>query len=315
MNRAPKRLCFGYSDDMNKILPLMIAGAVIVVGLLELPRVSAQTSAIDWEKAAGGRRSFDVASVKVADPDAHLRSNINLGQLDSPVKGGLVSASVPVSWYIGFAYKLSGGESQSLPAELPKWATENRFEIEARADGNPTKDQIRLMMQSLLQDRFKLRVHWEPGTASVYLLSLSKPGRTGPQLQPSSQNGTCDPAVVLPAPSAFPFPCGVPTSKPIGGGLWLQGGRNLDMAKIADYLAGPGDLDRPLLDRTGLKGNFDFKIQFAREPNGPDTQPSSEDIGPTFIEALKDQLGLKMESGTSIVNALVIDHIEQPTPN
>lgn len=297
------------------MLLIVAVVTVVAVGLLELPRVSAQTATTDWETAAGGKRSFDVASVKVADSDSSLHANINLGHLDSPMKGGLVSASVPVSWYIGFAYKLNGAESLSLPAALPKWATETRFEIEARADGNPTKDQIRLMMQSLLQDRFKLRVHWEPRAVSVYLLLLSKPGRTGPLLQLSNQYSTCDPTAALPTSSALPFPCGVPTSKSVGAGLWLMGGRNLGMAEIADYLSGPGDLDRPLLDRTGLKGNFDFKIQFTREPNGPNIQATGDQFGPTFIEALKDQLGLKMESGTGLVNALVIDHIEQPAPN
>lgn len=93
------------------------------------------------------------------------------------------------------------------------------------------------------------------------------------------------------------------------------GARNRSMAVIATYLGYPFfGLDRPVLDKTGLVGTYDFVIEFS-----PDTATTaaSEDSprGPTFLEALKDQLGLKLESTTGPVQSLVIDHIEEPSPN
>ncbi len=218
---------------------------------------------------------------------------------------------VPVSWYIGFAYKLNGGQSLSLQPQLPKWATTDHFDIEARAEGNPTKDQMRLMMQYVLADRFKLVVHTETRQLLVFALVPSKQGKTGPQLQPHSDDPPC--ASLLPS-AVFPFPCGVPTSTP-SGGQWTMGARNLTMAQIADYLSGPGDLDRPVVDRTGFSGKFDFHIEFVRQPNGPDITPKADPSGPMFLEALRDQLGLNLESTTGPVDVLVIDHVEEPSPN
>ena len=67
-----------------------------------------------------------------------------------------------------------------MPARMAKWVSDGMFEIDARAEGNPTKDQMRLMMQSLLADRFKLAVHFEAREAPVFDLTLVKQGRTGP---------------------------------------------------------------------------------------------------------------------------------------
>ena len=79
-----------------------------------------------------------------------------------------------------------------------------------------------------------------------------------------------------------------------------------------------GQAGRPVLDRTGLKGNFDFVIEWAPAPSGaalPGTDVQTDPSGPTFLEALKEQLGLKLESQTGPVDVLVIDHVEELSAN
>ena len=105
-----------------------------------------------------GKLTFDVASVKPAKPPRLPNFPLNNGDAKPP--GGRFSASFSLPAYILFAYKLDAFQGKEMNAQLPKWASED-YAIDAEAEGNPTKDQMRLMMQSLLADRFKLKVHFE----------------------------------------------------------------------------------------------------------------------------------------------------------
>jgi bla regulator protein blaR1 len=93
-------------------------------------------------------------------------------------------------WWLtfAFAYKLMPAE---ISTQLPKSFPMDPFDIEARAAGNPTKDQMRLMMQSLLADRFRLRVHFETRDGPVFALTLVRPGETGPKLRPHADGPAC----------------------------------------------------------------------------------------------------------------------------
>ena len=230
----------------------------------------------DWQAAAGGKMAFDAASVKQnksgLPPSGDMpKSNFPLGPGDLYYpNGGLFTATnLPVSVYIGFAYKMSNNQMKVLLPLLPKWATTDRFDIQARAEGNPGKDQMRLMMQSLLADRFKLAVHTETKRLPVFALMLVKVGKTGPQLQPHSDESTCSTAPPrppvpssAPAPPAtvadrFPTVCGDIVRMPAStNGRMRLGARNVTMALIGTTLTGFGNLDRPVLDQTGLSGTF-----------------------------------------------------------
>jgi uncharacterized protein (TIGR03435 family) len=72
---------------------------------------------------------------------------------------------------------------------------------------------------------------------------------------------------------------------------------------------------RPVVDQTELSGTFDFAFEWTPQHNGPGVESQTDDSGPTFLEALKDQLGLKLESKTGPVDVIVVDHVEQPSPN
>jgi uncharacterized protein (TIGR03435 family) len=219
---------------------------------------------------------------------------------------------------------MTGDQTEFLKPQLPRWVwanTEN-FDIEAQAKGNPTKEQMRLMMQSLLVDRFKLATHYQTLQLPVFGVVLSEPGNTGPELRPHSDDPPCVSSSGAPPVNSddkFPIVCGL-TSRmnPSAPDRVRFAARNLTMSQIISTLAGfgnaAGNLNRPLLDRTGLSGTFDFSFEWTPQQNTERAGPAGEP-GPAFLEALKDELGLKLEPQTGPVDALVIDHVEEPSSN
>jgi uncharacterized protein (TIGR03435 family) len=306
-----------------KLALVGIAGCLLLV--LGPSLVRAQSSATeDWEKAAGGKMSFDVSSVKQNTSNKFSPPSVplDIGDSYSP-NGGLFSATdVPLSVYIEFAYKLmlTPSQTESLLSGLPKWATNDRFDIQARTAANATKDQIRLMMLSLLADRFKLAVRFEMKQLPVFALILEKPGTLGSRLHQHVESPVCDtsssnsgtgssandPDWAPPACDGFKI-SGSP------GHLDIQA-RNVPLGWFVSSLPVIGNLDRPVKDQTGLTGRFDFRMKFnGSMGSSPGIQPDQS--GPTFLEALHDQLGFKLKSTIGPVKTLYIDHIEEPTPN
>ena len=324
---------FGVALSVRKKLLLTTVGvaalaAPLAVGAL---RLQAQTPAVpDWQTAAGGKMAFEVASVKPNKEASRSISNIPLTIDDTYAPtGGLFSATGTLRAFIWFAYK-----TQQLPAGFPDWGNRDRFDIQAKTQGNPTKDQFRLMVQALLKDRFHLAVHVETRQIPVYALALSKEGKTGPQLKPD--DGSCStttddvqalnaaPQLPKPVPSSAsasqipPIPCGVlmpvPASAP---GLLRVAGRKVPLALLAKMVTNPATgVDRPVLDHTALSGTFDVSFEWAPRPTGPIPPGFTPDeTGITFFEALQDQLGLKLVPQTGPVDVLVIDHVERPSEN
>jgi uncharacterized protein (TIGR03435 family) len=320
---------------MKHILGCACGCILLVITAAWLVRAqSSESGGTNWEKVAGGKMSFEVASAKEnksgVSASNRPSSNIPLDaqNLYAPT-GGLFSATnFPLLEYMRFAYKLTPEQSQALYSQV-SWANTDRWDIQGRASGNPTKDQMRLMLQTLLADRFKLSLHFETRQLPAFALVLNKPGKFGPQLRPHVDDPPCSTAPPPPTSAAgfqatdaggFPEFCGgFLRLQPSASGLLRFGARDVPMAILAmlssSRLTG---VDRPILDRTGLTGKFDLIIEFTPQPKfiqPPDTSSQSADTGPTFLEALKDQLGLKLESTTGPVDTLVIDHIEEPTPN
>ncbi len=218
-------------------------------------------------------QTFDVTSVKLNKSSNPPNSNFPLGPGDVYVpNGGLFSATgLPLVTYLFFAYKIIGNQGQYLLPQLPGWATSDRFDIQARAEGNPSKDQMRMMMRSLLADRFKLAIHSESREVPVLAFVLAKPGKTGPQFQPHSSDSPCPTTTGASSPGSantasptqtvaggFPALCngvlGLPPSAP--GRLHI-GGRNMTLKFLADSLSAGANLGRPMIDQTGLEGTFD----------------------------------------------------------
>src|ERR1700722_2231579 len=116
------------------------------------PTPAAQRTTPQWQIDAGGKMEFDVASVKLdtaAPSPQTVNSNVPLGPQDmySPTGGLLSATNFPLFQYMIFAYKLTSTQFESVQSQLPKWATANHYDIQARGAGNSTKDQFRLMMQ------------------------------------------------------------------------------------------------------------------------------------------------------------------------
>ena len=243
-------------------------------------------------------QAFEAASVRAnhsSDPPA---SRFPLGAGDAYAPGRLFSATnQPLIAYLRFAYQL--GQSDLLG--LPDWAYSDGFDIEARAAGNPTKNQMRLMMRALLADRFQVRTHTEQRAQKTFSLVRAKQRKPAPQLVPDA-SCAAPPALGLPE-----IPCGklgpLASQKPMLGRL---GGRGVTLAQIAGILKNPyTGIDRTVVNRTRLTGTFDFLIEWQLGP----------DASPTFPEALQQQLGLKLVSATAPVDVLVVDHVEKPSGN
>jgi hypothetical protein len=190
------------------IIAIALAISAAAYGLAQSP------SEPDWQKPAGGKMSFDVASVKLDTSAIFKPPSFGLNADDSYMHtGGRFTADFELPVYIQFAYKLwlTRQQEDAMLSHLPGWVSSDRYEIEAEAPGNPTKDQMRLMMQSLLADRFKLAVHFETRQGKIMALTLAKPGKTGPNLRAHEEGPPCDTPIPLPMsgpnpghPAVFP---------------------------------------------------------------------------------------------------------------
>jgi uncharacterized protein (TIGR03435 family) len=309
---------------------VLMAAAAIALGLCAPLR--AQSAAPDGEKAAGEKLEFEAASVRL-NPGPMEPSNFRLSPDEAYANtGGLLSADVPLATYIEFAYKIQGTREQfeSMYGHLPEWVKSDRYEIHARAPlSNPTKDQMRLMMQTLLKERFGVMVHYETKDTPVLVMKLVKPEILGPKLHRHESEPSCDamgPASAGATPKdadIFPRQCGGIEAVRGADQALVMGGRNTTLPIMANSFASIGRLGRPLVDGTGLTGNYDFILKWTPDPgtfgtNSP--SPSSDEIGPdaqgvSFVEALKEQLGLRLEPGNIPMKTLVIDHVERPSAN
>jgi uncharacterized protein (TIGR03435 family) len=269
--------------------------------------------------------AFEVDSVKPSQ-GAFVPSNFSLTPWDDySATNGRFRADASLLTYIEFAYKLWPNELQSREfSHLPKWAANDRYSIEARAaSGNPTKDQMRLMVQSLLADRFQLATHFDARDAPVFELRLAKAGQLGPKLVSHADGPPCDKPGTSPGEGlpGFPFDCHSLSAIPKPGTvLVLVGSRDVTMDVLAGALSSliSAGLGRPVIDKTGLTGRFDFTLEWAHEPRAPaatDSPAPSAPVGPTPIEALRDQLGLRLEPAKASLPVLVIDHVERPSEN
>jgi uncharacterized protein (TIGR03435 family) len=210
--------------------------------------------------------------------------------------------AIPMSLLIQVAYNVK--EFQILGA--PSWAKSDRYDVDARAEGDATIDQMRPMLQSLLTDRFRLTLRRETRQVPVYELV---PFRNGLKIAPTKEGGCISPD------QAKPF---APLN--ICGG-WRQGWGRLEfieavavpMAKLIELLS--DKVGRPVLDKTGFTEPFNFRLEF--EPNilNADTPVVPNSSGVSIFTAVEEQLGLKLESTRGPVDVLVIDHVERPTPD
>jgi uncharacterized protein (TIGR03435 family) len=244
--------------------------------------------------------------------------------------GRFTATNVPLRLLLRFAYEVQ--DFQLIGA--PGWVDADRFDIVATAGGaaglNPP---IRLMVRALLEDRFRLAARTESREGPIYALVLARSdGRLAPGLRRSGPE--CLPITPFPgAPAPPPPPPGVSVDPSRARGrcpfLPLPGrvsAREMTMAQWATLLT--QFVARPVVDRTGLAGAFDFDLQWTPDylaqpgaiggPAGappPPAPPGVDPNGPSLFTALQEELGLKLDAARGPVEVLVIDRVERPTEN
>jgi uncharacterized protein (TIGR03435 family) len=263
-------------------------------------------------------QQFEAVSVKPAAPGSERR-----------ITGGPGTSSPGQTVYLGqslrtlvfLAYRL-----QFYQLTTPEWMDKVSFDVVAKVPAGATQNDLRVMLQDLLAERFALKVHQESRAAAGYLLRV---GKGGPKLKPS-------PPLSPDADTSFPkrfdvdkdgflvLPTGVANmiTFPTGSGISRATAGRQSMGALCTWLG--RQLQQPVQDGTGLAGLYDFHLAFATDSITPLGRPRSNDDAatgadelrasdpaPTLPQAVETQLGLKLEQRSVPVDYLVIDHIER----
>ena len=197
----------------------------------------------------------------------------------------------------------------------PDWVATDKFDITASTAAATEPERMRLMVQRMLAERFQLKAHWEKREMPVYVMTMARPdGRPGPGMTLKSEaecekgRGDGPPPMPQPGVPAPPPRCG---AIQFGPGLLFAGGVPLDwFATTLPNVPVISGIDRPVINRTNLTGNFAFELKFAA-PLNPNPDPDR----PQLITAMEEQLGIRLESTREPVDVLVIDSVEKPRAN
>lgn len=260
-------------------------------------------AAVAFGQAAPKPLEFEVASIKPHAP-GETSSSTNL------VSGGINATNVTLRQLIVRAFDIQDFQLLGGPA----WINDDRWDIMARTpdfvmpkDLNSVSDQQRKTIQeqmqerlrSLLTDRFGLAVRRETKEQPIYALLVAK---NGPKLQPTTAKGSNN---------------GANTNMSNGRGTATFTAVN--MGVLAQQLA--RRTGRPVVDKTGLTGKYDFKLEWTADvgqPGAVEGRPganASEPAGPTIFTAVQEQLGLRLESQKGPVEMIVIERVEKPSEN
>jgi uncharacterized protein (TIGR03435 family) len=263
--------------------------------------------------------AFEVVSIKTRAASSPFFTGII-----SIAGGRLVANDNTLSALAFWAYRTSSGKPflRNQIIGLPSWADTDHFDFQAKPEGESRSvaiEEMRAMVQGMLEDRFQLKSHRETREAPIYILTVAKPGK----IKLSTDQSPAPPSTGPSDPSK------PPARGTITGRLVLAGGNVLGtiaatavpIANLADMLQ--GQVGRVVIDKTGLNGVFDFNVKFTPEgalstapvagPGGP--PPAADPEAPSLFTALQEQLGLKLESAKGSVEVLVIDSVSKPSEN
>jgi uncharacterized protein (TIGR03435 family) len=243
---------------------------------------------------------FEVASIKPSPTDAtHGAMSGGPGSKDP---GLWTCENINLKNLVIIAYNLP-----SYRYAGPDWMRSTRFNISAKVPEGATREQFRLMLQSLLIERLKLSSHREQKEMTMYDLVIAKNGHKMKESPPGDDSAPAPRPPGPPKADAEGFPILPPGRQQafveIGDNRVAVRWAGETMERFASYLS--AQLGKQVDDATGLKGKYDFTMHWA-----------DDDAGPTLIYALAEQLGLRLESKKGIIEILVVDHIEKtPTEN
>ncbi|MEO5923481.1 MAG: TIGR03435 family protein [Bryobacteraceae bacterium] len=225
--------------------------------------------------------TFDAASIKphpAGDPASRVSSEDH----------GVRATNVTLLRLITLAYEVT--EAQT--ADWPAWLNQDRWDIQAKSldlPEKPTPEQVIPMMKALLAERMGLKVHREPRPQQVYRLTVDRGGMKGTRSAEQKQGGTNT------------------TANATNIRMKSQGVRMDEFARnLARMLA------RPVLDRTGLDGFFDFELSWVPDLAVP---AEGDTAGATIFTAIREQMGLRLDAAKEPVEVLVIDAVSRPSDN
>jgi len=285
-------------------------------------------SAPVFGQTAGPRPEFEVASIRPSGPQPPSQLGVGLH-----IDGAQVTINYfALRDYIAMAYDL-----KIYQISGPDWLPSTRFDIAAKVPAGTGRDQVRPMLQSLLEDRFQMKTHRDSKEFAVYALVVAK---GGPKLKESPKESPLDPA----DPGAPSQGGGVNVSAQggrggvnvnYGGGSSVAfanngfEGRKLSMPLFTEWLG--RFMDRPVVDMTGLKSTYDITLDFTPEDYmammirsaiaagvvlPPEAMRALEGASGDSLSAALQTLGLKLESRKAPIEVLVVDKMEKmPTEN
>jgi uncharacterized protein (TIGR03435 family) len=240
--------------------------------------------------------AYDVVAIK---PNKSGSGSMRISTRDANYLG----TNVSLLQLLANAYGIRDG----LITGLPGWAESARFDINAKivdpdpaAVKNLTRDQRGALMIALLTDRFGLKAHKEIKTLPIYELVIAKERPRFKEVAPAPPQ---DPAV----PRTPNSPGSMTTSRT------ELTGNAIPIASLISSLS--NQLDRNVIDKTGLAGKYNLHLKWAPDQPASDSAASAEEPAPPLFTAIQEQLGLKLQPAKGPVEALVVDHVEQPTEN
>jgi uncharacterized protein (TIGR03435 family) len=296
---------------------------LIVLTLVTIPRARAQSQSAPVQSTAAPRPSFEVASIKRHPPGD------NTSRFGGPDISRFSATNVTVKFLIEFAYhvedfQISGG---------PSWIAYDKFDVDAKVEDSiagqmqklpvtQQSDQLKLMVQSLLADRFKLSVSHATKELPIFALVVAKGGpklteAAAPDATDNSARGTSPASAENHGTDTRPGRV-VFSARDGQVNVTAKATPMTDMATLLSR-----QLRRPVLDQTGLKATYDWALQWAAGtglgggplPAVPGSADAPDFSGPSIFTALQEQLGLRLESTKGPVDTIVIDHIEEPSEN
>lgn len=224
------------------------------------------------QTAGGAKMEFDVASIKLSDP-THVGA-----QIFTPGPGRLTVMTATLKDLVAFAYHLRTYQVTKGPG----WFDSEKFDMTAKTDERVTNDQLKLMLQALLADRFQLSFHRETKEMPIYELVMAK---DGPKLKEAEKPGLG-----------------------VGIGRNQLNGKGAPVSILTSTLS--DKVERVVLDKTELTGYYEFTLKWS-----PDGAPPEERTEPDLFTALQEQLGLRLLPAKGPVEILVVDRAERPTRN
>ena len=190
----------------------------------------------------------------------------------------------------------------------PEWLDRDRFDIEATTDlsieGPDGNGRLERMLQALLRERFRLTSRLETQALKVFEMVVERPGRLGARLRPSTCRIDGEP------PAADRAPC-----EPLRTGRGMLEVAGMTMPELASALSNFPVVARPVHDLTGLKGAYDFRLEFVGQVTLQGAPNPNADSEPGLFTAVKEQLGLVLQPERRPVRVVMIEHVETPTEN